>query len=81
MVAAGMALVSGGARGVDRLAMDVAQQAGGSVIGVLADSLKSRIGGNEVRTSLDEVTTCLITQQDPSAGFSVAAAMGRNKLI
>jgi predicted Rossmann fold nucleotide-binding protein DprA/Smf involved in DNA uptake len=77
----GRAVVSGAARGVDQLAMAAAYEAGGSVVGVLADSLQARIRKPDVLVALDEGTTCLITQQAPSAGFTAGAAMSRNKLI
>ncbi|MEX1037654.1 MAG: DNA-processing protein DprA, partial [Acidimicrobiia bacterium] len=35
----------------------------------------------EILNALDSGTTCLITQQVPSAGFSAGAAMSRNKVI
>jgi predicted Rossmann fold nucleotide-binding protein DprA/Smf involved in DNA uptake len=74
-------VVSGGARGVDQLAMNSAFMQGGHVIGVLADSLLSRIRKPDMLEALDEGRTCLLTQQTPSAGFTPAAAMSRNKLI
>ncbi len=74
-------VVSGGTRGVDQLAMNAAYQAEGKVIGVLADSLQGRIRNSETLGALDVGTTCLITQQAPSAGFSAGAAMSRNKLV
>ena len=74
-------VVSGGARGVDQVAMNCAYQSGGSVVGVLADSLQSRVRNPDILRALDAGSTCLITQQAPSAGFTPAAAMGRNKLI
>jgi predicted Rossmann fold nucleotide-binding protein DprA/Smf involved in DNA uptake len=74
-------VVSGGARGVDQLAMNAAFTEGGQVIGVLADSLLSRIRKPEILEALDEGKTCLLTQQAPSSGFTPAAAMSRNKLI
>jgi len=80
-VAAGLALVSGGARGVDQLAMNAAHQDGGAVIGVLGDGLEQRIRKADMLTALDGGKTCLMTQQHPAAGFSVAAAMARNKLV
>jgi len=80
-VALSRPVVSGGARGVDQLAMNAAYQAGGKVIGVLADSLQGRIRNSEILRALDAGTTCLITQQAPPAGFSTGAAMSRNKLI
>ena len=80
-VALGRSVVSGGARGVDQLAMNTAYQRGGSVIGVLADSLIARIKKPDILEALDDGRTCLLTQQAPSSGFTPAAAMSRNKLI
>ncbi len=80
-VALSRPVVSGGARGVDQLAMNAAYQAGGLVIGVLADSIQGRIRNSDILRALDAGTTCLITQQAPSAGFSAGAAMSRNKLV
>ncbi len=77
----GRTVVSGGARGVDQLAMNAAFMAGGQVVGVLADSLLSRIRKPDVLRALDEGDVCLITQQSPSSGFTPASAMSRNKLI
>ena len=74
-------VVSGGARGVDQVAMNSANQSSGSVVGVLADSLQSRVRNPDILRALDAGSTCLISQQVPSAGFTPAAAMGRNKLI
>ena len=43
----GLALVSGGAKGVDRRAMSAAHEAGGRVVGYLAESLLRRVRGAE----------------------------------
>ncbi|GMQ98807.1 MAG: DNA-processing protein DprA [Acidimicrobiia bacterium] len=77
----GRSVVSGGARGVDQLAMNSAYQADGGVVGVLADSLEKRIQKPDVLAALDRGQNCLLTQQAPSSGFTPAAAMSRNKLI
>ncbi|HDH26518.1 MAG TPA: DNA-processing protein DprA, partial [Actinobacteria bacterium] len=77
----GLPVFSGGARRVDQLAMAAALDAGGSVVGVLADSLERQIRKPDTLVALDGGQICLITQQHPRAGFSVGAAMGRNKLI
>jgi len=77
----GLPLVSGGARGVDQLAMNAAYEVGGSVVGVIADSLQQRVRSPEILRAIDEGTTCLVTIQHPAAGFSSASAMGRNKVI
>jgi predicted Rossmann fold nucleotide-binding protein DprA/Smf involved in DNA uptake len=77
----GLGLVSGGAKGVDRLAMEAALQASGKVVGVLADSLVRTAREAEVRRAISEGSLCLLTPYKPTAGFTVANAMGRNKLI
>ena len=76
-----MAIVSGGARGTDRLAMDGALEVGGVAIGALADSLESTIRKSDVRELLLDERLVLFTPYAPAAGFSVGAAMGRNKFI
>ena len=80
-VSLGRPVVSGGARGIDQLAMNAAHLADGSVIGVLADSLIGRIRKPDVLQALDGGNTCLVAQQLPSAGFTPASAMNRNKLV
>jgi DNA processing protein len=75
----GLVLYSGGAKGVDTLSMDSALEARGTAVGVLADSLEK-----VVRTRQDALRRgdlCLVTPYSPNAGFSVGAAMGRNRLI
>jgi predicted Rossmann fold nucleotide-binding protein DprA/Smf involved in DNA uptake len=80
-VNAGLPVVSGGARGVDQLAMNAAFMAGGAVVGVLADSLLDRIRKADILSALDAGGTCMVTQQHPETGFSPAAAMARNKIV
>ena len=74
-------VVSGGARGTDRLAMEGALEGGGITFGVLADSLERTIRQPDLRRLLLEDRLVLVTPYAPTAGFSVGAAMGRNKLI
>ena len=81
VVGDGLAVVSGGAKGVDRAAMSAAHEAGGRVVGYLADSLLRRVREPSARRALADGTTCYATPFDPSAGFSAAHAIGRNKLI
>lgn len=78
---AGRGLVSGGARGVDQAAMRGALEAGGNVVGVLADSLERAAMNRENRSHLMNKRLVLISAYDPSAGFNVGHAMQRNKLI
>ncbi len=75
----GQVLYSGGAKGVDTLSMESALEARGSAVGVLADSLEKAVRSRE--TALRRGDLCLVTPYSPNAGFSVGAAMGRNRLI
>src|SRR5439155_6469324 len=79
--AARLPVVSGGARGTDRIAMDGGLEAGGNAIGVLADSLIATASKADVRELLLDSNLVLLTPYSPTAGFSVGAAMGRNKVI
>ncbi len=80
-VAAGFGVVSGGARGVDRLAMNAGYQADGETVGVLADSLLTAAQEAERAGAFDYGRTCLCSPYIPTAGFQVGNAMARNKLI
>ena len=77
----GYGVVSGGAKGVDQLAMRAALESGGEVVAVLADSLVRQLREPETREAVIDGRVCLCTPYKPTAGFSVANAMGRNKLI
>jgi DNA processing protein len=74
-------VVSGGARGTDRLAMGAALDARGMAFGVLADSLERTVRQPDLRQLLLDGRLVLLTPYVPTAGFSVGAAMGRNKVI
>jgi predicted Rossmann fold nucleotide-binding protein DprA/Smf involved in DNA uptake len=74
-------VVSGGARGTDRLAMGAALEAGGKAFGVLADSLERTVRQPDLRQLLLDGQLVLLTPYAPTAGFSVGGAMGRNKVI
>jgi predicted Rossmann fold nucleotide-binding protein DprA/Smf involved in DNA uptake len=77
----GLVLYSGGAKGVDTLSMNAALEARGTAVGILADSLQKAIRNNETRSAISRGDLCLVTPYSPEAGFSVGAAMGRNRLI
>ena len=77
----GLVLYSGGAKGVDTISMNAALEARGTAVGILADSLERAIRAPDTRSALKRGDLCLATQHSPNAGFSVGAAMGRNRLI
>jgi len=79
--AARVPVVSGGARGTDRIAMESCLEAGGNVLGVLADSLERTVRQPDLRRLLLDDRVVFVTPYAPSAGFSVGGAMGRNKII
>ena len=74
-------LVSGGARGIEQPAMHGALEAGGTVVGVLVDTLERAALNREHRNLLLEGQLVLISPYDSSAGFNVGHAMQRSKLI
>lgn len=79
--AEGIAIVSGGARGVDETAMLGAMKQGGVVIGVMADSLLKAATSSKWRKGLMDDHAVLVSPFYPEAGFSAGNAMARNKYI
>jgi predicted Rossmann fold nucleotide-binding protein DprA/Smf involved in DNA uptake len=77
----GIQIVSGGARGVDTAAMLAALDAGGTVVGILADSLAKSAVSAKYRSAIQSQRLTLVSAVDPQAGFNVGNAMGRNKYI
>jgi predicted Rossmann fold nucleotide-binding protein DprA/Smf involved in DNA uptake len=77
----GVAVVSGGARGVDEAAMLGAVRQGGLVIGVMADSLLKAATCSKWRKGLMDGHAVLVSPFYPEAGFSAGNAMARNKYI
>lgn len=77
----GIPIVSGGARGVDQVAMLEGLHAGGTVVGVLADSLLKSLVAKKYRDGIREQRLVLVSAFSPEARFNVGNAMGRNKHI
>ena len=77
----GVAIVSGGARGVDQTAMLASLDAGGTAVGVLADGLFKASVSKKFRDSIRERRLVLVSAFIPEARFNVGNAMGRNKHI
>jgi hypothetical protein len=73
-------VVSGGAAGVDSAAMKAGMDSGGTVVGVLADSLLKRSGETTYRTGIMERRLCLMSEAHPEARFDVGNAMARNRM-
>ena len=61
--------------------MQTAFEVGGQVVGVLADSLEKALNNAQNRQAVIDGEALLCTPYNPSSGFSVGNAMGRNKLI
>ncbi len=77
----GFVVVSGGARGVDQIAMNSALESSHASVGILADSLLRATETAQREGLLDFGLCCLCSPYSPASGFSVGNAMSRNKLI
>ena len=77
----GIPIVSGGARGVDQVAMLEGLHVGGTVVGVLADNLLKSAVTKKYRDGIREKCLVLVSAFSPEARFNVGNAMGRNKHI
>lgn len=64
---------------MDTISTDSALEARGTAVSVLADSLEKQVKVQKEAWSRGDL--CLVTPYIPNAGFSVGAAMGRNRLI
>ena len=78
---AGLAIVSGGARGTDQAAMRGALEAGGRSVGVLANGLERAALNRDNRNFLMDGQLVMVCPYDPGARFLAGHAMQRNKLI
>jgi predicted Rossmann fold nucleotide-binding protein DprA/Smf involved in DNA uptake len=77
----GFSVISGGARGVDEAAMLSALGRGGTVVGVLADSLLRAVTSQKYRDALMKNDLVLVSSFNPEAGFDVGNAMRRNRYV
>ncbi len=78
---AGLTVISGAAKGVDRQSMTGALGSGGTAVGVPADSLEKAIAAAETRRPILAGQLVLVTPFHPRARFTIGAAMQRNKII
>jgi predicted Rossmann fold nucleotide-binding protein DprA/Smf involved in DNA uptake len=76
-----IAVISGGAPGIDIESMAACFEAGGSAIGILADSLARHAVSARYRDGLISDRLVLVSPYDPEARWFAHTAMERNKLI
>lgn len=74
-------VVSGGAGGVDRVAVEAVLEAGGVGVAVLAERLDRAAAARDNREPLRDGRLTLLTPYEPDSGFTIGKAMGRNKAI
>ncbi len=80
-VAAGFAVVTGGARGVDAAASEEAQRGGGHAIEFLAAPMERKLVRPAVQRNLREGRLLLLSAASPNAEFRAGFALQRNKFI
>jgi DNA processing protein len=78
---AGVNIVSGGAKGIDRAAMEACLSSGGMAVGVLSEQLYRMAAAPDCREWIRDGRLTLISLVDPAAGFNVGNAMQRNKVV
>lgn len=77
----GIAVISGGARGVDQSAMLGSLDEDGTAVGVLSDSLLRAATSAKYRDYIMDGRLVLVSPYSPEARFNVGNAMGRNRYI
>lgn len=77
----GLAVVSGGAKGVDLTASQEALQLGGFSIEFLSDSMLKKIKDPNIIRHIKNKKLLLLSSAKPDAPFNVGLAMQRNKYI
>ncbi len=79
--AAGYAVVSGGAKGIDSVAEEAALLSDGSAIAYLSDSMLRKLRNKTTLQAVQQGRLLLLSAANPDAGFNVGMAMMRNKYI
>lgn len=80
-VEAGWQVISGGAKGVDAMALNAAVELRGDAIAVLPEGVRRAVRRPGLRRILRSPGVLVISLLHPDAGFSVGPAMARNKII
>lgn len=74
-------VVSGGAKGADKISMLGSLKKGGTAVGVLSCRMKSDVVAKDYKPALREDRLLLCSVVDPSSGWNTGNAMQRNKYI
>ncbi len=74
-------VVSGGAKGADKISMLGGLRKGGTAVGVLSCRMKSDVVSKDYKPALRDNRLLLCSAVDPSAGWNTGHAMQRNKYI
>lgn len=77
----GLAIVSGGAKGVDATAMQAGGMAGVAVVGMLSSDLMRAAVNRQNRIGIQSGKLVLASPFNPEAGFNTGNAMARNRYI
>ncbi|HHT71288.1 MAG TPA: DNA-processing protein DprA [Firmicutes bacterium] len=77
----GLNIVSGGARGVDSIAENVANNSDGTTVIFVADSLEKKIRKKETREAIMRRQSIILSSFRPDMPFQTYAAMERNKYV
>ena len=81
VVKEGYAVVSGGAKGVDKVAERTAIEARGRAISIVIDGFEKKISHKEARQAISGNQLLEISPVHPKMSFNAGNAMGRNKYI
>lgn len=76
-----IAIVSGGAKGVDSISEEAALMNNGVAISIIADSLLSKIKKKSIRDAVIQGRYLVMSAVNPDAPFSAGGAMNRNKYV
>ncbi len=74
-------IVSGGAKGIDSVSADEAQNLGLPVIEYVSDSMLRKLRDSKTLTTVQNGNMLILSEVKPDAGFYTGMAMARNKYI
>lgn len=80
-ISEGFTIVSGGAKGSDRIAEESVIEKGGNLILVLSSELNKKIQNSKIIQCIIENRVLILSESIPSERFKIFSAMARNKYI